>query len=246
MSKWTPDQVNAARAAWREQHPEDAEKRAQKRKQRKEPIYPELYREDMAESEDVAPKQMSPAEVVKVKKEMTALYRQMYDKRQCYLDDGDLTKAELSKRQKAQFKEFILHFEGLREFSRETYSLLTEGLKYPEANKELAEFCFEYLDSEYKKGKAPSLTLWLQIWNRNFVPMKAVYLMLSWDRDRGTGYKRDCFVPLWPCLRQHVINARDGEQQQLDTYREKNQIDGNTARRLIYFQLLIERYDNAN
>jgi hypothetical protein len=234
-------EIDAMRTEWRKQHPEEAARREFKRKLRGDVGYHELEREPDENIIDLPPvESLSESELNEVKKEMTDLWRAMYDRRQEYLKSRDLLKAALTEDEKRRFKEYILRFEGDPGFSMETENLLIEGLRYPEAPHDIAEFCFKYLDTKYDRGEKPSSTLWLGIWSRSFVPLDAVRLMIRHDNERGTYHKRECFEKLWPLLEEHAIKHCDQAQKLVNEANDKqDDAAGRRACRMFFFQVLI-------
>lgn len=241
--KLTPLEVDVLRSEWRKQHPEEAERRALKRKAHGDVGYHEFDRLPDENITDAVPlEELSDVELAKVKKEMTELWRTMYDRRQEYLEHRDLAKAALTEEEKRRFKEYILRFEGVSGCSMETENLLIEGLKYPENDHDLADFCFKYLDTRYDHGEKPSVTLWLGIWSRSFVPLDAVRLMIRHDNETGTYHKRECFVEIWPLLVEKVIMHRSQEQERLtaaNTISNLSCTAGRRACRLFFFDILL-------
>ena len=240
---FTPLEIDALRTEWRKQHPKEAARRDLKRHAKGDHGYPEFDRLPDENIIDTVPiEEMTEVDLAKVKKEMTELWRTIYDRRQEYLQHRDLAKAALTEEEKRRFKEYILRYEGIPGCSMETENLLIEGLKYPEDDHAIAEFCFRYLDAKYDHGAKPSDTLWLGIWSRSFVPLDAVRLMIRHDNEKGTYHKRECFVELWPVLVEKVIKHRAQEQERLDATKQGGKladVAGRRACRLFFFDMLL-------
>jgi hypothetical protein len=245
--KFTPLEIDALRTKWRKEHPEEAERRAIKRKARGDVGYHEFDRLPGENIDDAASiEELSDADLVKVKREMTELCRAMHDRRHDYLEHCDLTKAALSDEERRRFKEFILRYEGLMNCTLETENLLIEGLKYPEQDHDLAEFCFKYLDAKYNRGEKPSVTLWLGIWSRNFVPLDAVRLMIRHENETGSYHKRKCFDEIWPLLVEKVSRHRDQEKERLEATGKGGKFSYATGRhacRLFFFDMLLFAFE---
>ena len=213
--KWTPEKVNEARTQWREQHPEAAAERDQKRQATSFEKKPD----DENASDPFIVESLSDEQQELAKKKMILLCRKMHDRRHRYLQDRDLNKALLSKQEKEHFREYILHFDGVSGFSEETENLLIEGLKYPDTDKgNIPNFCFQYLDDRYAEGVKPSLMFWMNLWRKSFVPMDAVRLMVSHDPETGTYHPRECFRELWPTIKDNVVKHRDKERKLFNKY----------------------------
>lgn len=205
--KFTPPEVEALRQEWRRKNPREAEKRYLKKNP---PAKERLPDENIIDAVPIS--ELSDTELSKVKKEMTDLWRTMYDRRHDWLQHHDLDEVAMSDSEKEQFREYILRYEGLEECSTETENLLIEGLKYPEKKADISAFCFKYLDAKYDTEK-PSSTLWLGIWSRNFVPLDAVRLMIRHDNNSGKYSCRECFKDVWPLIENKVLNHLERERQ---------------------------------
>ena len=236
-TKKTEEEIAALRAEWRKQHPEEAARRALKKKVKNDVGYYEF--DQLLINIGPSVESMSEEDLAESKKEMATLWCAMYQRCQNYLKSGDLKEAELTQDEKRKFKEFILRFEGAEGFVTEVENLLIEGLKYPEEDHEVATFCFNYLDAKYRSGKEPSLTLWLGIWNRSYVPLDVVRLMMRNNPEKGTYNKRECFAGIWPLLREKVLQHRTQEER---LFAEANRTDvknaGQFARRYAFLDIL--------
>lgn len=240
-TKPTEEQIAQWRAQWAKSNPEEAARRAMKRKANQ----PPFDREKEENIEDVfLVDGLSEQEIAEVKREMLDLWRYLYDRRHAYLQHRNLAAAGLSKEEKEKFKTFILHFEGVPGFSFETEQLLIEGLKYPEENHELAKFSFKYLNDKYEKGVKPSPTLWMQLWSREFVPMDALRLMMKHDNERGTYLRQHGFEELFPMLVDKIRQHADREYERFleATAANDGPASGRRARRHFFFTVLLAIY----
>ena len=243
-TKPTEEQVAQMRAQWAKDYPEEAARRAMKRKANQ----PAFERDNEENIEDVTPvEDLTDQEIAEVKQEMLDLWRYLYDRRHAYLQHRNLASAGLSKKDKEKFKTFILHFEGVPGFSLETEQLLIEGLKYPEENHDLANFCFKYLDDKYQKGIAPSPSLWVQLWSRDFVPLDAVRLMMKHDNESGTYHRQKGFEEIFPLLVDKIQEHADKEQERLyeATRMNDGKSSGRRARRHFFFTVLLNTYGGS-
>ena len=249
MAKFKPteDEIDYLRTQWRENYPEEAARRANKRKAGQ----PDFERDGEENTADAPVITMTEQESAEIKKEMLAFWHYIYNRRHEFLVHRNLEQAALTDEQKQQFKEYILRYEGIPGFSMETENLLIDGLKYPEKDNDLANFCYKYLADKYaKKGAEPSMALWIQLWNRDFVPLDAVRLMLRHDRESGTYSKRDNFVAVFPMLVNKIKKHRDKEELRLRMAQEEEAASashsgvatGRRARRLFFFNILLRVY----
>lgn len=240
-TKPTEEQIAQRRAQWAEANPEEAARRAMKRKANQ----PAFDRENEENIKDVfLVDDLSDQEIADVKREMLDLWRYIYDRRHAYLRHRNLAAAGLSKAEKEKFKTFILHFEGVPGFSFETEQLLIEGLKYPEEDHDLANFCFKYLNDKYQKGAKPSPSLWLQLWSREFVPLDAVRLMMKHDNESGTYLRQPGFEEIFPMLVEKIRKHADREHERFleATAADDSSASGRRARRHFFFTVLLSIY----
>lgn len=245
--KPTEDEIDYLRTLWREWHPEEAARRASKRKSGQ----PDFGRDADETTADAPIVTLTEQESVEIKKEMLEFWHYLYNRRHEYLVHRNLEAAALSDEQKKKFKEYILRYEGISGFSMETENLLIDGLKYPEKDNDLAKFSYEYLAAKYAKGAEPSMSMWIQLWNRDFVPLDAVRLMIRHDRESGTYSKNDSFVAVFPMLVNKIKKHRDMEELRLKAARQAEavpgsssgaEITGRRARRLFFFNALLHVY----
>ena len=240
-TKPTEEQVAQMRAEWAKNYPEEAARRARQRKVNQ----PAFERDDEENIEDVFPVEtMSEQEIAEVKKDMLDLWRYMYNRRHDYLQHRNLARAALSNLYKQRFRTFILRFEGVPGFSFETEQLLIEGLKYPEADHDLANFCFKYLNEKYEKGAQPSSSLWIHLWSREFVPLDAVRLMMTYENESGTYHRKKIFEEIFPLLVDKIREHADKEQQRLNetVLMHDGSASGRRARRHFFFTVLLTIY----
>lgn len=244
--KPTEEQVNYLRMLWRERHPEEAARRANKRKANQ----PDFARDRDENTADAPVVAMSEQESAEIRKEMLAFWHYLYDRRHEYLVHRNLEQAALTDEEKQRFKEYILRYEGISGFTMETENLLIDGLKYPEKDNGLANFCFKYLSDKYAKGAEPSMAMWIQLWNRDFVPLDAVRLMIRHDVESGTYSKNGIFSDVFPMLINKIKKHRDKEELRLaaaqqaekDSPAYNGAIVGRRARRLFFFDTLLHVY----
>lgn len=244
--KPTEDQIDYLRTVWREKNPEEAARRARKRKSGQ----PDYERDEDENTTDAPVITMTEQESAEVRKEMLAFWHYLYDRRHEYLVHRNLEQAALTDEEKQQFKEYILRYEGISGFTMETENLLIDGLKYPEKDNDLANFCFKYLADKYAKGAEPSMAMWIQLWNRDFVPLDAVRLMLRHDIESGTYSKNNKFETVFPMLVNKIKKHRDKEELRLAAAREAERehpgsggiATGRRARRLFFFNILLRVY----
>lgn len=242
------DQIDYLRTVWREKNPEEAARRIQKRKLSQ----PDFERDADENTSDAPVVTLSDQDAARLKKEMMDLWHFIYNRRHEYLEHRNLEAAALSAEQKKQFKDYILHYEGIPGFTLETENLLIDGLKYPEKDNELANFCYNYLVKKYAKGCKPSETLWIQLWNRDFVPLDAVRLMIRHDNEAGTYSKNDIFTAMFPLLASKVKKHRDKEAVRLAAAQQEEKtsnvsgLAGRRARRLFFLNLLLQLFGYAD
>lgn len=235
MSKLDQKEIDARRAEWVKKNPEEAARREAKKHPKSDS--PSFERDAMENALD-AP--LSDQEVQKLKHEMMLLWQSMYNRRHEYLKHRDLSKAVIPEPTRELFKSYIRNYEGKPGFSMECDNLLIEGLKYPEADADLANFCFNYLDNKYSHGVKPSPGLWLQLWSRDFVPLDAVRLMMKHDRESGTYRRVQAFVELFPMLVDKIKAHCEKERQRLNEADDSN--SGRRGRRLFFFTVLLHLY----
>ena len=236
----TAEQIEELRNQWRTRHPEEYARREAKRN----PV--SLEREEGENIDDVIPVVLTDSEKDAMKKEMMALWNYMFNRRHEYLVHRNLEQAALTEDEKARFKEYILRYEGVPGFSLETENLLIDGLKYPEKDHDLANFCFKYLEKKYDEGAEPSISMWIQMWNRDFVPLDAIRLMIKHDGDSGRHVAVEAFREMMPLLVNKIRKHLKREEERLALAREleikspeRTSQSGRRARRLFYFQTLL-------
>ena len=245
--KPTEEEIAYLRTQWREQNPGEAARRANKRKSGQ----PDFSRDADENTTDSPVVTLTEQESAKIKKEMLEFWHYLYNRRHEYLVHRNLEDAALSDEQKKKFKEYILLYEGIPGFSMETECLLIDGLKYPEKDNDLANFSYEYLAAKYAKGAEPSKSMWIQLWNRDFVPLDAVRLMICHDRESGTYSKNDHFVAIFPMLVDKIKKHRNKEELRLKAAQQAEAshrslssmaITGRRARRLYFIETLLRVY----
>ncbi len=238
--KPTAEQIEELRNQWKARHPKEFARREAKRN----PV--SLDREEGENIEDVIPFFLTDSDKDAVKKEMMDLWNYIYNRRHEYLIHRNLEQAALSEEEIEKFKEFILRYEGIPGFSLETENLLIDGLKYPEKDHNLAKFCFEYLEKRYEAGAEPSVSMWIQLWNRDFVPLDAIRLMIKHEGDTGRHAPVEAFREMMPLLVNKIRKHLKKEEERLALARKLEMQDpertsqaGRRARRLYYFQTLL-------
>ncbi len=106
-------------------------------------------------------------------RELELKARALREKRKAYLENRDLKKAELSQE---EIKELIATFERYNTFEFQIQSILIEMLKYPipELSTAAEKFINENINSSLS-----SMSLWLNMFQRLFLPNNALRLLIK-------------------------------------------------------------------
>ena len=242
---FTEEEKKILRAEWRRRNPELAARRDAKRKAAEAAAKAEEEQEFAEENLFLSELPKDEAELEAYRKKIKALWESVIARREQYVIERDIEKTKLSDEEKADFVRYVrCNYNSANQAVAAIINLLLiEGLRYPD--KELNNFCYNFLREKESHGEV-SWSLWVNLWDTEFVPLDAVRLML--DIRDGRFYPLDRFKELIKIVSPKIQRHLEQEYRRLEWARGleesplRSRECGRKARRIFYFEALLGAY----
>ncbi len=235
------------RAQWRKNNPEKAAERDQKRAKALE-VNGVAEEKEQIEEENLLFSEQPRAEVAveEYRKKIKALRDEINAKRRQYVCDRDLEASRLDDESKQSFKYFVTrgYDSPNQTIAAVVGALLIEGLRYPD--RQLNDFSYKFLREKETASQNISWSFWVNLWDRDFVPLDAVRLML--EMEDGHFKPLDRFKELVHVISAKMVRHLEQEYRRLewaqaleDEVVRRKEV-ARKSRRIFYFQALLGAY----
>ena len=245
--KLSQEEKDLLRAQWRKNNPEKAAERDRKRAQAL-AANSAVEEKEQLEEENLLFSEQPRAEAVveEYRKKIKALWEMINSKREQYVHDRDLEASRLDDESKQSFKHFVIrgYDSPNQTISAVVGALLIEGLRYPD--RQLNDFSYNFFREKETASQNISWSFWVNLWDRDFVPLDAVRLMLEIEDGHFKPLNR--FKEMVHVISAKMVRHLEQEYRRLewaqaleDEVVRRKEV-ARKSRRIFYFQALLGAY----